>query len=374
MFGRIFIQLLRASLWRLLLALAAVVGGGAVSSALLNIHFDAERKLTQEFAALGPNVVVAPQAGGSPAGESPMAEEALVAHIRAAAGAELPAAVPYLYFVARGADRSVIVAGTHLGEALRASPWLRLEGAAPAAAESGACLLGARVAAQSGASRGTQFALHYGGRAFSCTVAGVVTGGAAEDSHVFISLADAQQLTRLAGMLTLVQVRVSGPAQTVTAAVGRIGRALPGFEVRPIRQIAAAEGQILERIRGLILATVAVILGLTALCVLATMSALAYQHRRDVGLMKALGGEMSRVMRLFLSEAAALGALGGLLGWLVGLGLSAWIGRQVFHAAITPRWEVLPLTVALMIGVALAGALPLRLLGSVRPAVILRGE
>jgi ABC-type antimicrobial peptide transport system permease subunit len=35
---------------------------------------------------------------------------------------------------------------------------------------------------------------------------------------------------------------------------------------------------------------------------------------------------------------------------------------------------VLPLTVALMVGVALAGALPLRLLGRVRPAEILRGE
>jgi hypothetical protein len=35
---------------------------------------------------------------------------------------------------------------------------------------------------------------------------------------------------------------------------------------------------------------------------------------------------------------------------------------------------VLPLTVALMVAVALAGAFPLRLLGKVRPAVILRGE
>jgi hypothetical protein len=35
---------------------------------------------------------------------------------------------------------------------------------------------------------------------------------------------------------------------------------------------------------------------------------------------------------------------------------------------------VFPLTVALMVAVAMAGALPLRLLGKVKPAVILRGE
>jgi putative ABC transport system permease protein len=108
--------------------------------------------------------------------------------------------------------------------------------------------------------------------------------------------------------------------------------------------------------------------------VLATMAALAMERRRDVGLMKALGGSMSRVVRLFLAEACSLGVLGGLLGWAAGILLSQWIGRRVFGVAIAPRLEVLPLTVALMVGVALAGALPLRLLGRVRPAVILRGE
>ena len=137
-------------------------------------------------------------------------------------------------------------------------------------------------------------------------------------------------------------------------------------------QIADAEGKILTRITVLILATVTLILVLTGLCVLSAMTALAMEHRRDVGLMKALGGEMNTVLKLFLSEAAALGAAGGFLGWLAGLGLSAWIGRQVFDAAISPRWEVLPLTVAMMTAVALAGAFPLRLLSRVRPGVILR--
>jgi hypothetical protein len=38
------------------------------------------------------------------------------------------------------------------------------------------------------------------------------------------------------------------------------------------------------------------------------------------------------------------------------------------------RWEMIPLTIALMIAVALAGASPLRMLGNVKPAVIFRGE
>jgi ABC-type lipoprotein release transport system permease subunit len=50
------------------------------------------------------------------------------------------------------------------------------------------------------------------------------------------------------------------------------------------------------------------------------------------------------------------------------------MGRRVFHASVSPRWEVLPLTVAIMVMASLAGAYPLRWLGKVKPAEILRGE
>jgi len=141
-----------------------------------------------------------------------------------------------------------------------------------------------------------------------------------------------------------------------------------------VRQIAQAEGQLLGRLRLLLLTTVVLVLALTGLCVLATMATLAVERRTDVGLMKALGGAMPRLVRLFLAEVGMLGAIGGLIGSLLGAVLAAWIGRQVFGTAISARFEVFPLTIALMVAVALAGAAPLRLLGRVRPAVVLRGE
>lgn len=130
----------------------------------------------------------------------------------------------------------------------------------------------------------------------------------------------------------------------------------------------------LGRIRLLIFSMVLLILVLTALCVLATMAALALERREDVGLMKALGGSISRIVGLFLAEVGVLGAAGGFIGCVAGLVLSHWMGERVFGAVIAARWEVFPLTIGLMVIVALAGALPLRLLGKVKPAVILRGE
>ncbi|MGB6391241.1 MAG: FtsX-like permease family protein, partial [Candidatus Acidiferrales bacterium] len=153
-----------------------------------------------------------------------------------------------------------------------------------------------------------------------------------------------------------------------------LAAALPQFEVRPIREVTEAEGDLLGRIRLLVVSMVLLILILTALCVLATMAALAMERRADVGLMKALGGSITRIVSLFLAEVGVLGAAGGLIGWAVGTVLAYWMGRRVFGAAISVRWEIFPITIVLMTLVAMAGAAPLRLLGRVKPAAILRGE
>ncbi len=235
-------------------------------------------------------------------------------------------------------------------------------------------MVGRNVARQFNLAPGMAMELQQGPRSVRLTVAGVATTGGAEDSQVLVALPVAQQLAGVEGRIALVQMSVAGTPERIAAFAAVLRRALPGMDVRPIRQLAEAEGQLLGRIRVLVFAAVALILALTTLCVLATMTAVAMEHRRDVGLMKAIGGDMPRVVRLFLTEAGLLGLAGGVLGWAGGLLLSAWIGQSVFGVAISARPEVLPLTMALMTAVALAGALPLRLLTHVRPAVILRGQ
>jgi len=359
MFWRILFQLVRVGRVRLLLALVAVMSGAAVSSALLNIHFDAERKLTLEFATLGPNVVIAARQQAGDAAR-PLLEEATLERLRGQTGKET-ALLPSLYFVGHVQDAAVIVAG---------QPMKNTTG--PSSADR--CRVGSKAAQKLRLAPGGSFSIAYSGKQLICAAAIAPESGEQEDSQIAVPLHEAQDVTGNGGKLSLVRLRVVGSAEAVAQTVSRLSAALPNLDVRPIRQIAEAEGQILGRIRGLIFATVALILALTALCVLSAMTALAMEHRRDVGLMKALGGDMSRVLRLFICEIAGLGVAGGLLGWACGVALSSWVGVQVFSTPIAPRPEVLPLIVALMTAVAMAGAFPLRLLSRVRPGVILRGE
>jgi putative ABC transport system permease protein len=388
-FGRIVWKMLRGGKGRMLVALLAITSGAAVISALLNVQFDMQHKLTEEFRTLGANIVIAPQSGaqtpdvgsssntGAGAAAAPVLlnETSIEAGLAANRTPDVVASAPFLFIVARAQETPVVIAGTWLDQLSRLNPTWKLEGAWISSRDDGSqCLIGRSVARQFQLAPGGRLTLSYLGRTAQLRVAGVIDSGAAEDDQVFANLPVAQTLAGTPGGIGLWQLSVSGTSGGIGAYATRLAAALPAASVRPIRQVTEAEGNLLHRTRLLIASMVALILVLTALCVLATMAALAMERREDVGLMKALGGSIGRIVSLFLAEVGVLGAAGGLIGCLAGIVLAQWMGHRVFDTSIAPRWEIFPLTIAMMIAVALAGALPLRLLGKVKPAVILRGE
>ncbi len=380
MFWRLLWKLLRGSRGRLTVAIVALVSGAAVTSALINLDLDIERKLTQEFRTLGANLVVAPgrrtqAVDAAAAAPALMSENVVLGEIEQMRTSDVVTAAPFLYVVARAAGTPVVVAGTWLDEARKLDPTWKLEGDwISSRQDEGKCLAGRNVARRFQVTPGGQLELSYMGRSARLTVTGIVDAGGSEDNQVFVSLPAAQQLAGLDGKIGLVQLSVGGTSRSISDYATRLGAALPDFEVRPIRQVTEGEGELFNRIQLLIASMVLLILILTALCVMATMAALAMERREDVGLMKALGGSITRIVGLFLAELGVLGVVGGLIGCVVGVALSHWMGQRVFGTAISARWEVFPLTLALMVAVALLGASPLRLLGKVKPAAILRGE
>jgi len=221
-----------------------------------------------------------------------------------------------------------------------------------------------------------------GDKKISCrAVMGVSTGGA-EDNEIFANLfahikgveSGVQTLVASPHRVSLIQLIVPGTPKQVERYVADLQKQLPEVEVRPLRQFTEAEGKIYNRINGLLTATVALVLILTALCVMAGMTNAAMERKNDVGLMKAIGGATRRVLRLFIAEAAVLGLIGGVVGAAAGIVLSIWLGQAVFGVAARPRLIVYPVAVLLTVIVAIAGALPLRRLTTIRPASVFRGE
>jgi putative ABC transport system permease protein len=383
MFGRVLWKLLRGNRGRLAVALVAVTSGATVIAGLLNLQFDMREKLTHEFRLLGANLVIS--RGGTPgtsssavgADGSPalMNQSAVLNQLQRLHTPEVVGAAPFLYIVARNQDTPVVMAGTWLDQLPKLDPTWKIDGQWIVSREDDAqCIVGRNAARQFQLSPGSKITLSYLGRSATLGIAGIVDAGAAADNQVFVSLPVAQQLAAANGQIELVQMSVSGTAASIGDYAAKLASSLPGYDVRPIRQVTEAEGNLLRRTRLLIASMVVLILALTALCVLATMAALAMERREDVGLMKALGGSMARIVGLFLAEVGVLGAVGGLIGCIAGVALARWMGERVFGASIAARWEVFPLTIAMMVIASMAGALPLRALGKVKPAVILRGE
>src|SRR3989344_5453384 len=127
---------------------------------------------------------------------------------------------------------------------------------------------------------------------------------------------------------------------------GARGSRFPAAAVNPLRQVTEAEFRVVERIRWVLLGTTLVVLVVTGLCVLATMTALAFERRQTIGTMKALGATNLRLSLLFLSEAAALALVASAAGFLGGLALARWVGATLFAPGGRLGWGTLPLVLA----------------------------
>jgi putative ABC transport system permease protein len=380
MFWRIVRRLLTANYGRLFVILLALGAGAAVTAALLNLQIDAKRRLTTEFRALGANVIVAPRDTSNSDSNGATLDEALLAQLPAENdGKHLPA-IGFLYVIGEISKAGTlhyepaVIAGTQGQGLANVRPGRRTEFSAADENNSNACEVGAKAAAQFGVHAGDTLLLRNHGNESSCKIYSVVASGGADDTQVFTGLATAQSLAGLPGRISLIQLSVTGTPDSINHFVADLSRRLPRADVHGIKQFTEAEGRIYNRISGLLSSTVLLVLLLTSLCVMAGMSNVAIERRNDVGLMKAIGGSMRRVVRLFLAEAIILGIAGGVVGSAAGLLVSIWLGKAVFGVAAEPRWIVYPFSVALTILVSIASAFPLRRLASIRPASVFRGE
>lgn len=380
MFWRIVRRLLTANYGRLLVILLALGSGAAVSSALINLQIDAQRRLTTEFRTLGANVVIAPKAITDADANGVTLDESLLARISAEYEAKPIPAAAFLYVIGEVAKagathfKPAVIAGTEGHALTKLRPGRRLEYSPDLERSPEACEIGATAAQQFKAHVADTLQLRNQGREATCRVFAVVATGGAEDTQIFTSLNTAQSLANLPGRISLIQLSVTGTPDSINAFISSLGQSLPGADVHGVKQLAEAEGRIYDRISGLLSATVMIVLVLTSLCVMAGMSNVAVERKNDVGLMKAIGGSVDRVVNLFLTEAILLGIAGGLIGSAIGLIASMWLGKAVFGVAAQPRWIVYPVSVALTVIVSIASAFPLRRLASVRPASVFRGE
>lgn len=376
MFARMLIRAAMLRRGHAASALMAMIVAAAVATAMMNLYVDVQAKLRTEFRNYGANVVVVAHnvvAHNSDKNADPESLPAdAIGRIEATLGAKT-LAVPFAYAVARTPDgQSVVVVGTDFARARQLNHWWNVTHWPDVSANSAEALVGMRAAAVLTPSR-QAFDLTFQGKTIHLVPAGLLQTGAGEDSRIYLDQSEFQNWTGVGP--TTIEVAVNGSSAEIQQGMKQLAAALPGADVRPVRQIMEGEANVLNKTRATLYASATLVVLTSALCVLATLIGWVFDRRRDFAIMKALGASERLINGFFAAEAAALGVVGAILGFFVGIGVAVWIGRVNFHAPVVPRFGVFPYVLAGSVAVALISAvLPISLLRRVQPAIILRGE
>lgn len=387
---------------------AAVAVGAALAASLLTLSLDISAKVSRELRSFGANIVVLPKVAGL---------AALGGQKRYLREADLPKAKTIFWrhnivglapvLIARDEQQGLTLLGTWRRKDLpvpgeqrpfpagveTAMPWWDIDGAWPD--KENEVLAGASLARQRGLASGDVLSF----RGKRLTVTGLLTTGGREDEMLVAELGAVQKLAGLPGKVSQVFVSaLTTPMEDfaykdpktmtakeydkwyctgyVTSIAGQLedDRIFAGAVARPVWPVAEAEGRLLTRLNLLVYLLAALVLLSSALSVSATMVMSLLRRSEEVALMKAMGADGVKTVTVFLSEALLIGLAGGVMGYLLSLGVSGYVGRAVFGTALEERAVLLPASVGASVLIALLGAyLPIRRALAIKPAPALKG-
>ncbi|MDP2132295.1 MAG: ABC transporter permease [Sulfuritalea sp.] len=199
------------------------------------------------------------------------------------------------------------------------------------------------------------------------------------DDTAFVPAARAMELFNRAGLNEInVAVAEGVPAAGVVAAIKEVMIARHGRDDVTIisqEEMLATLGGILNVLTMAVGALGGISLLVGGVGIVTIMTIAVTERTNEIGLLVALGARRQTILGLFLGEAVALAAIGGLVGLLLGVGLAQLIGLFVPALPVhTPlSFVLLAEALAAAIGLA-AGVLPARRAALLDPVEALRTE
>lgn len=428
MLWRMLWQSWRRNLRRKALAVLTVFLAAGLISALLAVSIDVGDKMSRELKSYGANILIEPASqailpaisgeSGNPLDGQDFLDEA-----------ELPAIKDIFWRnnivgfapllsgeVTVGNDR-ISVLGTFFFQPVNVpdeedyrtgqqaiSPYWQVSGqwpAEPATPVKQQALAGAALARHYGWKPGDALQLHGPSGERTVTLSGILASGGDEDNQLVMPLAIVQDLLGLQGKVQAIRVSALTVPENalsrrarenldalnaeeydlwyctayVSSIAHQLEEAISGSVVRPIWQVAASEGVIIDKIQLLLGVVTAAALLAAAMGIASLMTSTIMERAKEIGLMKALGARQWQILLLFYLEAALSGVLGGLAGCLAGWGLARAIGLMLFGAPLDFAWVVVPCVLVVAVLIALIGTwFPARRIARLYPVEVLYGR
>ncbi|MBS9776089.1 MAG: ABC transporter permease [Fusobacterium sp.] len=262
-------------------------------------------------------------------------------------------------------------------------------------------LLGSLLAGKYNVKVGDKVELKIKDKSKSFIVRGIFNSGGDDDNNIYTTLSTAQDLTNLSGKVSVIEVSaLTTPDNDLarkaaqdpnsltiseyetwycTAYVSSISyqlqEVLTDSVAKPNRQVAESEGTILNKTELLMLLICILSSFASALGISNLITASVIERNQEIGLIKAIGGTSSRIILIILTEIILTGILGGIFGYILGLGFTQVIGKTVFSSYIEPAVIVIPIDIALVFAVTILGSIPaIKYLLGLKPTEVLHGR
>ena len=184
------------------------------------------------------------------------------------------------------------------------------------------------------------------------------------------------------GFVNVVFIKVKGDDP---AAVNQIDNAvkvlIPQAQVYEQQSIVGTVSQVVNLVNVFFIVVIALSIVIASLIIDIMMIINVRERRREIGIMKAIGASNGQVMLIFLTQALATSAAGGILGIAAGyygslamIKLINMLGYSLnVKIIVAPQYIILGLVLAIAVGV-ISSIPPLISITKIRPAEVLRVE
>lgn len=373
MFWRLIFRALRLRLQRVFIIFTALTVGASIVTAMAAVYFDINTKMSQELRTFGANFYIGSADGGM------MNQAELNEILQKAPNGFITAASPYLYGVARSDLEKIVLMGINFDAMRILAPYWQITGSAiNVNFDDRNAMIGKTLAERLHVKVGDSLQLSKNAvEKHSFNIKGIVEAGDATDNMLIVNVEFAQNWLDKEGVVNnaLLNVQNEQGANTVDQFAEKIMQQYPDLTARPIRKVSASEGQILEKIKGLMGLISLVILVLATLCVNTTLIAIVGERAKEFALQKSLGARKLDIIRQISTEILIIAFCAIIIGLGLGYLLAQVLGITVFKSYIDMRLPVLPITVVLSLLVAfVAVIIPTRRALSINVANVLKGE
>ncbi|MGV8172491.1 MAG: ABC transporter permease [Candidatus Woesearchaeota archaeon] len=137
------------------------------------------------------------------------------------------------------------------------------------------------------------------------------------------------------------------------------------FTVQTTEQLLDSFNTILNVLTAIVIGIAGISLFVGGVGIMNTMYTAVLQRTNEIGVMKAIGAKNSHILTIFIIESGMLGLIGGLIGLIIGMGLSsliafigrAFLGTNLLYAYFPVYLIIGALSFAVIVG-GLSGILP----------------